>query len=359
MNLYDINTDINNNYVNYIGYNNNYVVYHIINDNKKQQFFLLFNYNKNEIKEIFLDYNKDYIFSQINLNNKYNNKYKMIDNNFIVYIEEDNKYRYINKINLLSQKLETIDSMEKEESNIDSFIKLNDDLVLINLVKDDKSNTYIYNLNQNTLYKKLDDINIVSNIHTPYFNKKYNILIFNRTFLEYSEVIDSIKRKEYFQPNDIIYLDLSNNKIEINSILYPEEGTFYNILDCTDKYLFILSINKNKKSKIIKYNIEKREFIDLYAIDEIFDQIIIGEDILYFIQYRKNIIELLINDVKQKMNYNRNIIVNNFDKIIEILDNNNIILIKGEQEDIKNYSHFMLEKNRILFDILYVKNIGI
>lgn len=216
---------------------------------------------------------------------------------------------------------------------------------------------YIYNLNENILYKKLNDI--ISNIYTPYFNKKYNILIFNRTFLEYSEVINSIKRKEYFQPNDIVYLDLSNNKIEINNILSPEEGTFYNILDYTDKYLFILCINKNKKSKIIKYNIEKREFIDLYEIDEIFDQVIIINDILYFIRYRKNIIELLINDVKRKMNYNRNITINNFDKIIEILDNDNIILIKGEQEDIKNYSHFMLEKNRILFDILYVKNIRI
>lgn len=56
------------------------------------------------------------------------------------------------------------------------------------------------------------------------------------------------------------------------------------------------------------------------------------------------------------MNYIKNIIINNFDKIIEILDDN-IILVKGEQEDIKNYSHFILEKNRILFDILYIKNI--
>lgn len=39
MNLYHINIDINNNYVNYIAYNKNYVVYHIIDDNKKQQFF--------------------------------------------------------------------------------------------------------------------------------------------------------------------------------------------------------------------------------------------------------------------------------------------------------------------------------
>lgn len=355
MNLYDINIDINDNYVNYIGYNNNYVVYHIINDNKRQQFFLLFNYNKNEIKRIFLDYNKNYIFSDINLNNKYNNSYKMLNSNFISYIEENNKYRYINKINLSNQKLETIDLMLKEADSIQAFTKLNDDLVLINLGENNKNNMYIYNLKQNILYKKLNDI--ISNICTPYFNKKYNVLIFNSTFLEYSEVINSIKRKESFHPNNIVYLDLSNNKLEINNITYKKDDTFYHILDCTNKYLFILSVNKNKTSNVIKYNIEKKEFINFYSINEIFDQIIIRNNILYFIQYRKNIIELLINDIKRKISYSINITINKFDRIIEVLDNHNIVLINGKQEDIKNYSHFIIEKNRILFDILYLKNI--
>lgn len=103
----------------------------------------MFNYNKSEVKRIFLDYNRDYIFSQIDLSNKYNNKYKIIDNNFIVYIEEHNNYIYINKINLLSQKLEIIDSIEREVGIIQSFIKLNDNLILINLVKNDKNNIYI------------------------------------------------------------------------------------------------------------------------------------------------------------------------------------------------------------------------
>lgn len=70
---------------------------------------------------------------------------------------------------------------------------------------------YIYNLNQNILYKKLNDI--VANICTLYFDEKYNILIFNRTFIEYSEVVDSIKQGNYFQSNDIICLDLSNHNV--------------------------------------------------------------------------------------------------------------------------------------------------
>lgn len=73
----------------------------------------------------------------------------------------------------------------------------------------------------------------------------------------------------------------------MNNIISQKEGTFYSILDYTDEYLFILSINKDKNSKIIKYSIEKKDFIDFYSIDKIFDQIIIKDDILYFIQYKK------------------------------------------------------------------------